>query len=243
MLRVFIFFFLIISNSIFGQKTSFNGFLIDYSYQIPLGEIAETFTNNSSIGINLITKKENNFFYGLKANYIFGGDIKDTTIFDNINTENGFVIDGNGTYANIILLQEGFSSNIYIGYAIHFNESNPSGVYFSAGLGFLQHRIRIDTKNQYIPQLNSNYKRGYDQLTNGINSNFVIDYVYFKKNKRLKMYTGLDYSLAFTKNRRTYNLSNMSQTDNKLRLDQLFGIHLGIIIPINRKNEEEFHYF
>jgi len=35
----------------------------------------------------------------------------------------------------------------------------------------------------------------------------------------------------------------MSQTENKLRLDQLFGIHLGIIIPINRKNEEEFHYF
>ena len=24
---------------------------------------------------------------------------------------------------------------------------------------------------------------------------------------------------------------------------QLLGIHLGIIIPINRKNEEEFHYF
>ena len=80
-------------------------------------------------------------------------------------------------------------------------------------------------------------------VSNGINSNFVIDYVYFKKNKRLKIYTGLDYSLAFTKNRRTYNLSNMSQTENKLRLDQLFGIHLGIIIPINRKNEEEFHYF
>ena len=64
MLRVFIFFFLIISNSIFGQKTSFNGFLIDYSYQIPLGGIAETFTNNSSIGINLITKKENSIKKG-----------------------------------------------------------------------------------------------------------------------------------------------------------------------------------
>ena len=76
-----------------------------------------------------------------------------------------------------------------------------------------------------------------------MNSNFVIDYVYFKNNKRLKIYTGLDYSLAFTQNRRAYNLSNMNQTEKKLRLDQLFGIHLGIIIPINRKNEEEFHYF
>ena len=243
MARAFIFFFLIISNSIFGQKKAFNGFLIDYSYQFPLGQLAETFSNNSAIGINLINKKENNFFYGLKAAYIFGGNIKDNTIFDNINTENGFVIDGNGTFANIILLQEGFSTNIFGGYAIHLNESNPSGVYFSAGIGFLQHRIRIDTKNQYIPHLNSDYKKGYDQLTNGINTNFVVDYVYFENKKRLKVYTGFDYSLAFTKNRRAYNLSEMSINENKLRLDQLLGIHFGIIIPINRKNNEEFHYF
>ena len=81
MARVFIFFFLIISNSIFGQKKAFNGFLIDYSYQFPLGQLAETFSNNSAIGINLINKKENNFFYGLKAAYIFGGNIKDFVLF------------------------------------------------------------------------------------------------------------------------------------------------------------------
>ena len=82
MARAFIFFFLIISNSIFGQKKAFNGFLIDYSYQFPLGQLAETFSNNSAIGINLINKKENNFFYGLKTAYIFGGNIKNNTIFD-----------------------------------------------------------------------------------------------------------------------------------------------------------------
>ena len=55
MARSFVFFFLIISNSIFGQKKAFNGFLIDYSYQFPLGQLAETFSNNSAIGIDFST--------------------------------------------------------------------------------------------------------------------------------------------------------------------------------------------
>ena len=97
--------------------------------------------------------------------------------------------------------------------------------------------------NQYIPHLDPNYKKGYDQLTNGINTNFIIDYIYFEKKNRLKIYAGFDYSLAFTKNRRAYDLTNMNITDDNIRTDQLSGIHIGIIIPINRKNEEEFHYF
>ena len=243
MIRLLTFLFFIINCSTYAQKKAFNGFLIDYSYQFPIGILSEKFGNNSNIGINLINKTEDNLFYGFKAGYIFGGKIQDSTIFNNISTENGFVIDGNGTYANIILLQEGFSSNLYAGYAFCFDESNPTGIYLSTGIGFLQHRIRIDTKNQYIPHLNNDYKQGYDQLANGLNTNFSIDYIYYKQNNRLKIFTGIDYSLSFTKERRAYNFTTQSSNEDKIRYDQLLGIHLGIIIPINRKNEEEFHYF
>ena len=243
MFRIFTFLLLIISFSGFSQNQSFKGFLIDYSYQVPSGQLSDKFGNNSFVGLNLINKKESNFFYGLKAGYIFGGNIQDSTIFDNISTENGFVIDGNGTYANIILLQEGFSSHFYGGYAVHFNDKNPTGIYFSTGLGFLQHRIRIDTKNQYIPQLNNDYKKGYDQLTNGLSTNFTIDYIYYQKRKQLKIFTGVDYSLAFTKERRAYYFPDVISTNQNIKTDHIFGVHIGIIIPINRKNEEEFHYF
>ena len=243
MIRLLTFLFFIINCSTYAQKKAFNGFLIDYSYQFPIGILSEKFGNNSNIGINLINKTEDNLFYGFKAGYIFGGKIQDSTIFNDISTENGFVIDGNGTYANIILLQEGFSSNLYAGYAFCFDESNPTGIYLSTGIGFLQHRIRIDTKNQYIPHLNNDYKQGYDQLANGFNTNFSIDYIYYKQNNRLKIFTRVDYSLAFTKDRRAYNFTTQSSNEDKIRYDQLLGIHLGIIIPINRKNEEEFHYF
>ena len=32
-------------------------------------------------------------------------------------------------------------------------------------------------------------------------------------------------------------------TSEKLRYDQLLGFKIGLIIPISRKNTEEFHYF
>ena len=188
-------------------------------------------------------KEKTNLFYGIKLNYIFGGKIKDSTIFSNISTEQGYVIDGNGTYANIILLQEGFNPNIYVGYAYLLKENNPSGFYFSIGLGFLQHRIIIDTKNQYIPQLNNEYKKGYDQLTNGVSTQFVLDYILIAYKNRFKMFAGIDYTMAYTKNRRAYDFNNMVSLNDELRADQLLGLHIGLIFPINRKNTEEFHYY
>ena len=243
MKRSIIILFLFFSHSLFAQEKELSAFLIDYSYQLPNGVLAEKFGNNSSIGMNYFKKNKKNIFYGIKANYIFGGKIKDSTLFSAISTEQDFIIDGNGTFANIILLQEGFSSHIYIGYALQLEKTNLNGFYFSLGLGFLQHRIFIDTKNQYIPQLNDDYKKGYDQLTNGLSTQFVIDYMILEDKNRFKLFTGIDYTLAFTKNRRTYDFNDMSYTENNTRHDQLLGLHVGLIIPINRKNTEEFHYY
>jgi hypothetical protein len=243
MKRNIIIIFLFFSQCLIAQKNEFNAFLIDYSYQFPIGILSEKFGNNSSIGINYLKKEKNNFFYGIKLNYIFGGGIKDSTIFSNISTDQGYVIDGNGTYANIILLQEGFNTNLYAGYAYLLKENNPSGFYFSVGLGFLQHRIIIDTKNQYIPHLNNEYKKGYDQLTNGLSIQFVLDYILIEDKNRFKMFAGIDYTIAYTKNRRPYDFNNMISLDEGLRIDQLLGLHIGLIFPINRKNTEEFHYY
>ncbi len=243
MKRNIIIIFLFFSQCLIAQKNEFNAFLIDYSYQFPTGILSEKFGNNSAIGINYLKKEKNNLFYGIKLNYIFGGKIKDSTIFSNISTGQGYVIDGNGTYANIILLQEGFNPNIYIGYAYLLKKNNPSGLYFSVGLGFLQHRIIIDTKNQYIPQLNNEYKKGYDQLTNGVSIQFVLDYILIEDKNRFKMFAGIDYTMAYTKNRRSYDFNNMVSLNDELRIDQLLGLHIGLIFPINRKNTEEFHYY
>ena len=84
-----------------------------YNYQLPIGNLANTFGSNSAIGISFLTEKRNNFLFGLEANYLFGDNVKDSTIFDNISTSNGSIIGADGYYANINVMQRGFDFYLF----------------------------------------------------------------------------------------------------------------------------------
>ena len=89
---------------------------------------------------------------------MFGSTLKDTNIFNNISTSTGAIIGGDGYYANVNLMQRGWNSLLFGGYAFHSNK-NLSGIYVSQGFGFLEHKIFIDTRNQNIPQLDEEMKK------------------------------------------------------------------------------------
>jgi len=226
-----------------AQKNKQSAFDFSYTHQLPIGNLAERFGDNSAIGFSFMQEKENNLFYGIQANYLFSNNINDSAIFNNITTSNGAIIGADGSYADINLSQRGFDAYIFAGYAYHAKETDLSGFYFSGGLGFLQHQIFIDTKNQNIPQLNDEMKKGYDRLTNGISSKWEATYRYYDKKGKFQMYAGLNMTLAYTKIQREYLFDKMEYTPNTKSWDKLAGIKIGIIIPINRKNEEEFHYY
>ena len=218
-------------------------FAFNYNYQIPMGNLANTFGINSAIGAAYLLETTNNIILGVEANFIFGSEIKDSTIFDNISTSSGAIIGADGRYANINLMQRGFDSYLFAGYALHFSKSNLSGIYIAQGIGYLQHQIFIDTKNQNVPQLNEDIKKGYDRFSNGFSTKLSIDYKYYHKSGRLQMSSGLNYTMAYTKNRRVYDLANNKYYSSKKTWDKLLGFKIEVIIPIHRKNEEEFHYY
>ena len=227
----------------FAQKNKQSALTFGYTHQLPIGELANRFGDNSSIRVSIFQEKENNLFYGIEGGYLFSNHVKDTAIFNNITTSNGSIIGADGTYSNINLMEKGFDVHAFVGYAYHLNENNLSGVYLSGGLGFLQHQIFIDTKNQNIPQLDEEYKKGYDRLTNGVSTKWEASYKYYSKNGKFQMYGGVNMTIAYTQNRRTYLFDKMEYTPNTGNWDNLLGINMGIIIPIHRKNEEEFHYY
>ena len=229
--------------NLLAQRNKQSAIICNYSYQIPYGSVAELFGNNSSVGTKFFLEKKNNYFYGLEVNYLFGSDIKDTNIFENISTSNGAIIASDGYYANVNLMQRGFNSYLFLGKAFHFSKKSLSGIYISQGLGFLQYKLFIDTKNQDIPQLNEEMKKGYDRLTNGISSKFSIDYKYYSKNGRFQLISGIHYTIAHTKHQRAYDFANNLQYTEIKRWDKFLGFDIGIIIPISRRNKEEFHYY
>jgi len=243
MRKILVLFLSVITISIIAQENKQSAFTFGYAHQFPIGKLAERYGDNSSIGCFLFTEKKNNLFYAIQGNYIFGNNVKDSMLFNNINTLTGAIIGSDGRYVNINLMQRGFDIHFMMGYALHPNISDLSGFYFSGGIGFLQHKIFIDTKNQNIPQLNEEYKKGYDRLSNGISTKWETIYKYYSPNGKFQMYSGINITLAYTKNRRPYLFDQMQYTSNDMNLDKLIGVSFGIIIPIQRRNEEKFHYY
>lgn len=224
-----------------GNKQS--AFAFNYNYQIPIGKLANTYGDNSAVGASYFLETSNNVIFGIEASYMFGADIKNSSIFNNISTANGAIIDANGYSSDVKTMQRGLNSHIFSGYAFHFFKNNLSGIYISQGIGYLQHQIFIDTKNQNIPQLNEEMKKGYDRFSNGFSTKFCFEYRYYHRKGKFQISSGFNYIMAYTKNQRVYDFANNEYYQNKRNLDQLLGLKIEIIIPINRKNKEEFHYY
>ena len=226
-----------------AQVNKQSAFTFTYNYQIPIGELSAEFGNNSAVGTSYFFEKSNNIFYGIEANYLFGGDVKDSTLFDNITTSTGAIIASDGRYGNVNLMERGLDAYLFAGYAFHLDNNNLSGLYLSQGIGYLQHQIFIDTKNQNIPQLNEDMKKGYDRFTNGISTKLSADYKYYSKKGMFHMSAGINYTMAYTKIQRTYDFAEDTYYSTKRKWDRLIGFKVELIIPILRKNDEEFHYF
>ncbi len=241
--KICIILFYIISFNGIAQVKKQTAFTFNYNYQIPSGEMASTFNNNSSIGSTYFIETNKNLVFGAECNYLFAPTIIDPNIFENINTSDGAIIGADGYYTNVNVMQRGLEFYLFTGYAFHLIHDNLSGFYLNQGIGYLQHQIFIDTKNQNIPQLNEEMKKGYDRLTNGLSTKLSIDYKYYHKRGRFQFGAGVNYTVAYTKNQRLYNYAENKYYSQKRNLDRLLGFRIEIIFPIKRKNEEKFHYY
>jgi hypothetical protein len=250
-IAVFVFFvsvLLLINTGSFAQRnikdstitSSFISF--NYSYNVPGGDLKNRFGNNSAVGANFFRKYKNNFVWGIDFSYLFGSDIKETSILDSLRTERGFIINRNGQYANVRLYERGFNTTFKIGKVIPaFGPNKNSGFLVTAGAGFMQHKIRIEDIGNSTPALNNDYKKGYDRLSNGLSLTEFIGYLYLDNKRLLNFYAGVEFTQAFTQNRRDYNFDTMTR-DSQKRLDLLSGIKFGFVIPLYRRAPKEFYF-
>jgi len=244
MKKVLFFLFCFSTMQILAQekKSSLTAILFDYTHQFPMADLQESFGDNSSIGISVIRKTTDNWLFGMDGSYIFGEKVKNENLFDNIATEDGSIINEDGLFANILTFERGFSAFLLGGKAFTFAESNASGIYVVVGIGYMQHKIRIQTQEDFIPHLSEEYKKGYDRLSGGISMKVNANYMYFSKKNNIKFVAGVELIKGWTKNLRAYNFDEMQYTSDSNRNDILLGIKAGFIIPIFKKNTEEFHY-
>lgn len=235
------------SNVLSAQKKSIRDSVVStafiaasYGYFFPGGDLYERFGNNSTIGTYSGYKTKKNNFYAVEWNYIFGEHVKESGILDSIATSDGYLIDREGKLADIRIFERGFTLHAQYGHLFNIREISPNpncGLFVHAGIGILQHKIRIYDNGGRSPQLSGDYLKGYDRMTNGVSFSQFVGYWYMSNNRLVNFYFGFEAYEAITKSRRSWDYDLM-RADTKQRFDVMYGFRAGWVIPFFRSRSK-----
>jgi hypothetical protein len=245
-----IFAFFLLSTFSFAQKEISDSSIfipsigMHYGYHLSSGELANQYGNCSAIGSDFTLKFKNQLVLGLGFEYYFSDNVKNTIpYFKDIINDHGYIIDGNGQYAEVFLYQRGFNIQVFSGYQFNFLSPNPnSGPFIQIGVGLMQYRTRIENPEMTAPQVNGENKKMYDRLTNGLSITQFIGYRYLGARNLTNIYAGFEFTQGFVKNRRSYNADYSSETPLNYTATMV-AFKIGWIIPLYRKAPKKYYYY
>ena len=224
------------------KKVSSTMFSVDYAYQFPEFDLKDRFGNNSSIGASLIQKNKNDILISLSGKWIFGNDIREDNIFELIDGNNGDIININGQIPIIRLFERGGQFHINIGKKYNLKKSkNKSGIVPSFGVGYVYHKIFIETLLGEIPQLNEELIKGYDRLSGGFSFKQSLTFMHLSKNNMKNFNIGLEIIECWSKDLRINNYTNNSVP--KKRFDMFIGLKFEWIVPLKKRTTSNYYYF
>lgn len=207
-------------------------------------DLAERYGYFNQIGFTAGYKSNRNWVLALDGNFLFGNKIRIDSVFRNLTDKNGYMFDENGSLATVVTYSRGFNLNVAIGKVFPVLSPNEnSGIYVHAGVGYLQHKLRIETNSQYVPQVETIYKKGYDRFTSGVNFHQFLGYAFLADQGIVNFYGGFYIQEGLTYNRRDvfFDLPNIP-VDQSMRLDLIYGVRLGWFVPIYKRKLKEYYY-
>ena len=197
------------------------------------GDLVHRYGYLNLVGFSAGYKFRNNWFVLGDANFIFGSEVKIPSLLDQLKDSFGNITDVNGDPATVSVLARGVGATAQIGKIFPLNKRNQnSGIMVHVGLGYMNHRIKIETQTQVVPLIELDYKKGYDRLTTGVNAMQFLGYSYMPRNGFYNFYGGIYAMEGFTKNRRTIFFDQPDvPVSSKTRLDVIVGLKFGWYIP------------
>ena len=217
---------------------------VQYSGGFTGGDLADRYGYLSHVGFFAGYKTKRNWIYGFDAMYMFSSSNRIPGVLDDLKDSKGNITDQNGDIAIVRTLPRGFHASAVVGKVIPILSPNPnSGIYVNFGVGYLLHKLRIETQDHVVPLLELDYRKGYDRLTTGVQVNQFIGYSLMANESPINFYAGAYAQQGFTQNRRTINFdSPETPVSTDLRLDLQFGFKVGWMIPIYQRQPKEFYF-
>lgn len=217
---------------------------INYGANWTAGDLKSRFGFLNNIGIFAGYKTSKNWVYGIEGSFIFGNKIRLTGLFDELIDSKGNITDVNGDIAIVTVLARGFNVGARVGKIFPVLSPNKnSGIYASFGIGYIAHKLRIETQDQVIPSIELDYKKGYDRLTSGVNLSQFLGYALMANRGAFNFYGGFYISEGLTYNRRTIFFDQPNTTvPTDVRLDIQYGFKIGWLIPIYKRLPKDYYY-
>ena len=217
---------------------------VQYGINLTAGDLNDRHVFFNHVGMFAGYKTESNWIFGLDGSYLFGGDMRVTGLFDHLVDSKGNITDQNGDIATVLVFSRGMAVSLNAGKVLNLLSPNPnSGVYLSFGAGFLAHKIRIETQEHVVPELELDYKKGYDRLTQGLNLNQFVGYAYMANQGFLNFYAGFYVQEGFTFNQRNlfYDLPN-TPVPTDMMLDIQYGLRFSWLVPVYKRKPKDFYF-
>ena len=217
---------------------------VQYGGGFPEADLAERYGYLNHLGIFAGWKTRKNYVFGMDANFMFGDKVHLRGLFDHLVDSYGNITDINGEKAIVRVLSRGVYVNGVVGKVFNVLAVNPnSGIYANFGIGYLLHHLRVETQDHVVPQIELEYKRGYDRLTTGVNTSQFLGYLLMADRGILNFYAGFYVQQGFTQNRRTINYDQPDvPVSTEIRLDLQYGFRFGWLIPIYSRKPQEFYF-
>lgn len=214
-----------------------------YALQLPGGDLSNRFGLNQSVGMGVTYKNKSGWMFTAEGQFFFGTKITEPNLFTGLTTSEGTIIGVDGLYGDIRVYERGYYVTLGVGRLFHVRKPNPNcGFIVEGSLGFMQHKIKIQDKKNSVPALNGDYVKGYDRLTNGLTAREFVGYAYVGNRRLVNFFGGLEAVQGFTQGRRDYYFGDM-KSDQSNRLDLLFGVRIGWIIPLFKEAPDKFYIY
>lgn len=217
---------------------------IQYGLNWTGGDLADRYGLTNAIGSHAGYKTKRNWIYGIDGNFFFGNDVRIEGLLQNLKDSRGEVLNTSGQPANISYFNRGFNINASVGKIFPILSPNPnSGILIKISAGYLWNKLKIQALDDEIPQLNDEYKKGYDRLSIGVNTSGFIGYSFMANRGIYNFYAGAYFQQGYTINQRDVFWDHPNEKVSKdLRIEHLIGFRVGWIIPIYKRETKDFYF-
>lgn len=233
-------------NSLFGleKQPSRKGFILGFNAGVdfPGADMAKRYGTSWRAGAQVLYKTKSNWLIGPKFDYMFGNNLREDSLLGNIVDKYGTFISNTGERVTVNFYQRGYMVGLQGGRIFNIVKKNSdNGILAMTTVGFMEHKVFIRDRENSVPSLQGDYKKGYDRLANGWVLEQYIGYTHFANNNFLNFHIGLNVTAGFTEGRRDW-LYDVRKPGNEARFDLLYGIRAGWYIPIFKRKSEEFFF-